>query len=217
VATSLVLLSAAIVVLFNHFDSSPTVSGGSEFVLPKEPMSLEGSASMGSRSARVAMVVFSDFQCPYCARFATEILPAIKSRYVDTGDVRIVFRHLPLLIHPQAALAATAAECAHIDGHFWDMHDALFADQLNLDLASLHRRAASLGLDAQQFSQCLDGPARDRVNADAESARRLAVTSTPTTLLARLETDGRARVVGIVRGAQPFDAFTRELDKALDH
>ena len=96
--------------------------------LPRTPVSLTGSQSRGSQAARIGILEFSDFQCPFCATFATTEMPDIVRDYVDSGKVLLSFHHLPLTaLHPRAEAAAVAAECAGAQGKFWEMHDKLFA------------------------------------------------------------------------------------------
>jgi protein-disulfide isomerase len=126
----------------------------------------------------VTIVEFADFQCPYCRRMAP-VLRELLEKY--PRDVRLVYRQLPLTeLHPDALHAAEASLCAREQGKFWEMHDALFADQGALDLEGLKRTAAELQLKAQPFADCLGS---DRpvgvIRADTQAATDLAVNGTP--------------------------------------
>ena len=136
-----------------------------------------GYPGKGAREAPVTIVEFSDFQCPYCAKMA----PVVDQFLAAYGDqVRFVYRHLPLNIHPQANKAAEASLCAHEQDRFWEMHDAMFADQRALAIADLKNTARSLGMDGAKFDECLDsGRHAEAVAADAEAARKLGITGTP--------------------------------------
>jgi protein-disulfide isomerase len=159
--------------------------------------------SRGPATAKVTIVEFSDFQCPFCAR-VNPTLDQIRASYPD--DVRIVFRHDPLPFHNNAALAAEAAVAAEWQGKFWEMHDKLFANQRDLDRAGLEARAAELGLDLPAFRQALDAhAAKARVDADLALGQKLGVHGTPTFFV-----DGRT-----VMGAQPFAEFKRVIDDEL--
>ena len=115
-------------------------------VIPSSVQSISDAAMKGSADAAVVLIEYADFQCPYCGQFARQILPEIEKRYVSTGKLRVVFRHMPLQeIHPQAVMAAETAECARQQGKFWQVHDALFADQ-RLDEASLVEKARTNGV-----------------------------------------------------------------------
>ena len=121
------MLVVATVVLVKHF--SPSRSPGPPPVaLPSDPISLDASTTIGGREARAGMIIFSDFQCPYCASFARKSWPELKKAYVDTGLISVSFRHLPLEeIHSEAFKAAEIAECAARQDVFWETHDRLFA------------------------------------------------------------------------------------------
>lgn len=95
-----------------------------------------GSHVKGASSARIGIVEFSDFECPFCGRHAAAVYGELQAKFVNTGKVRYQFRHLPLeQIHPNAKKASEAAECAGDQGKFWEFHDALFANQKALTIA----------------------------------------------------------------------------------
>lgn len=133
----------------------------------------------GAREARVRLVEYGDFQCPYCARAHTA-LTELMQQYGE--HVSLVYRHLPLAdLHPFAGPAAEAAEAAGAQGKFWEMHDALFENQGMLDEDALPALASNLDLDAQRFARELDdGKHRARVEADVEEASALGARGTPT-------------------------------------
>jgi protein-disulfide isomerase len=91
--------------------------------LPRDPMSIAKDPVKGSRSAKVAVIEFSDFQCPFCGRYVKDTLPQLASEYVETGKVKYVFRDYPLNFHKNAFKAAEAAHCAGEQDKFWEMHD----------------------------------------------------------------------------------------------
>ena len=178
-------------------------------------VTLDGAPTLGSRSARVALVEYSDFECPFCARFARTTLQSLEKEYVATGKVLLSFRHVPLADrHPHAVAAAQAAECARRQDHFWQMHDLLFSGQADLDRDGFANDARSLGLDAGRFSKCLDGEAAARVAAESADARRLRISATPTFLFGVLS-DGTVRVATGVAGAKPIGEFRAILDRLL--
>jgi protein-disulfide isomerase len=126
----------------------------------------------------VTIVEFADFQCPYCRRMAP-VLREVLQKY--PRDVRLVYRQLPLIdLHPNSLHAAEASLCALEQGKFWEMHDAMFADQDALDVDGLKRTAAQVQLRAQPFADCL---ASDRtlavIRADTKAATDLGVNGTP--------------------------------------
>jgi len=122
------------------------------------------------------------------------------------NKVRIVFKDFPLPNHAEAGKAAEAAHCAGEQRKYWEMHDAMFANQRNLHVPTLKQAARSLGLDGAAFDRCLDaGKHAANVRADYELGERMGVNSTPTFYI-----NGRALV-----GAQPFDAFKLIIDEEL--
>lgn len=132
----------------------------------------------GRADAPYELVMYGDFECPYCAAVQS-ILARVQSRLGD--DLRFAFRHLPLDgVHPHARHAAEAAEAAAAQGAFWEMHDALFAARGRLEDRDLVEHARGLGLDAQLVATELETHAHaGRVARDADSAARAGVTSTP--------------------------------------
>ena len=171
--------------------------------LPTEPVSLQGTTRVGNPTAKIVLIEYSDFQCPYCARAALETLPPVLDKYVKSGKVQVVFRHLPLdRIHPFAQKAAEAAECAGQAGKFWEMHDVLFGNREKLDVQNLRGHAATIGLDRSRFDRCLEsGEMAAKVRRDAEDARKLQITGTPTFLLGTLESGDRAKLLRRLTGA----------------
>ncbi|TPV92753.1 MAG: DsbA family protein [Myxococcales bacterium FL481] len=133
--------------------------------------------ALGPADAPITVVLFSDFECPYCAT-AAKLVPAIHGKHGD--EVRVVFRQFPLSFHPHARPAAEAALAAHAQGQFWAYHDRLFEAQHAFDRASLETHAAALGLDMTAFREALDGSVyAQAVDSDAALGRRLGVDGTP--------------------------------------
>lgn len=139
------------------------------------------SPARGPKQAPVTIVVFSDFQCPFCAR-GEEVLAAVRGKFSD--KVRVVWKHMPLSFHDQAGPAARLAEAARVkggDAAFWRVHDALFAAQAELGRPLYEGIARQVGLDAQQLDAILADPkGKARIMADMEQARRLGIQGTPT-------------------------------------
>jgi protein-disulfide isomerase len=170
---------------------------------PRATVDVTRGPSRGARTAPVTIVEYADFQCPYC-RSVTQTLRALQDKY--RGQVRIVFRHLPLPNHKEAPKAAEAAECAGEQGRFWEMHDKLFENQSGLQVADLKRRAAEMSLDTHRFDTCLDsGRFAAAWQQDREEGQRFGVSATPTFFI-----NGR-----MVRGALPLQAFEDVIDEEL--
>jgi protein-disulfide isomerase len=181
-------------------------------------VSITGAPTKGSRSAGVAFIEYADFECPYCAAFFRDALPALEREYIKTGKVLFVFKHRPLSsLHPNAVTAASGAECAGEQGSFWPMHDLLFMDQTNLSKASLLARAGRLGLDGNSFSDCLEfGRGAKRVSDDEAAATALRITATPTFLVGMF--DRRTNMVQVeeqLEGARPSSYFQPVLERLL--
>jgi protein-disulfide isomerase len=161
---------------------------------------------LGNPDAKISMVEFSDFQCPFCQRAVTGPLADFEeSDYFKNGEVNLIFKHLPLnSIHPFAQKAAEAAECANRQGMFWEYHDLLFENQNALDVDSLKQYAVQLGLDAEEFNSCLDNDeARSKVLQDLAQASAAGARGTPYFVIVNHE-NGK---IGAVSGAVPWEQF----------
>ena len=187
----------------------------SEPPLPSEPISLKDAQVAGSSSAKIGLVMYSDFQCPYCGKFARETLPAIQHQYVQSGKVLIAFRQFPLPIHPFAERAAEASLCAGRQGKFWLFHDALFANQQALDPPALAERAHRLGLNTREFDVCLTGQTTGLVQADTASGKPLAIIGTPTFFIGSVLRNGTMKAAARFSGAQPLVQFQAVLDRLI--
>jgi protein-disulfide isomerase len=186
--------------------------------IPTDPIPFGVGAFSGHSDAKIAILVYSDFQCPFCGSFAVKTFPAIKKQYVDTGRVKFGFRHLPLETkHPLALRAAEAAECGGRQGKFWEMHDALFVPRLRSSDTeeSLFNRARVINLDSTQFRKCMQGEATPTVREQMTQATLLGITGTPTFLFGAIDQDGRLRVSRRQSGALPFSMFVEILDDLL--
>jgi protein-disulfide isomerase len=144
--------------------------------------------SLGAADAPVVVMEYADFQCPYCKLFAEGPGRQLKTDYVESGQVRFVFRHLAFLGN-ESVWAAEAAECAEEQDRFWDYHDKLFEEQGAensgaLAMDNLKRFAVDLGLDTARFDECLDSHRyRDQVQAERAEAERRRINATPTLLV----------------------------------
>ena len=168
---------------------------------------------LGNKDAKVTMIEFSDFQCPFCKRFYDETFAQLKKDYIDTGKVKFAFRHQPLEIHPNAPKAGEAAECANDQDKFWEYHDILFEqfdswineppETLTVKLAGF---ATQLGLDENAFTLCVDsGKYTEKVAADTQAGIAAGADATPTFFI-----NGQPLV-----GAMPYQTFKTILDQEL--
>ena len=166
----------------------------------------ESDPFIGDVDAPVTIVEFSDFQCPFCARFYDDAYQSIKDEYLESGQVKIVFRDFPLSFHPEAEPAALAAECAHEQGMFWEFHDLIFENQDILSSSAYLEWAEDLGLDVGDFSTCIEeGRYLSEIATDYNDGGRLGITGTPGFFV-----NGE-----LVTGAQPYSVFQAEIEAAL--
>jgi protein-disulfide isomerase len=190
--------------------------------LPEHPenvfLSLDGAPAMGDEKARIAIVEFSDYQCPFCVMHANQALPPIVTDYVKTGKVRYFFKDFPIdAVHPQAFKGAEAARCAGEQGKYWEMHDRLLRNQQPQVVNELAAYALALGLDVPKFQQCLDnGTYAAQVRKDIQEGTKYRVQGTPTFFVGILDGQGsRMKAVTMLYGAQPYPAFQKALDQIL--
>lgn len=156
---------------------------------------------MGSATAPVTIVEFSDFQCPFCGRFHNETFQALKSLYGDQIQWVFVNRFFSGP-HPMAESAAIAAECANRQGRFWEYADLVFANQSTLSNGSLRGHAQSLGLDLNAFTSCFESrETASEVAADQAEGERVGIDATPSFFI-----NGRK-----ITGAQPIAVFNQVL------
>ncbi len=165
----------------------------------------EGFYSTGPEDAPITLVEFSDYQCPYCQKWHTQVYKQLLAAY--PGQIRFVYRNLPLTqIHPQAMNAAEAAMCAGDQNAYWQYHEKLFANSAALSDGLYTSLAADLGLNTSAFETCMtDEKYLSDIQADMQFAIGLGVQSTPTFFI-----NGLAVV-----GAQPLNVFQQVIDEEL--
>jgi protein-disulfide isomerase len=166
----------------------------------------------------VALVEFSDYQCPFCARNFKQTIPQVMSEYVETGKVKYIFRDYPLIqIHPHAFKAAEAAHCGGDQGKYWEMHDKLFTNQTSLSPENLATYAKDIGLDVAQYEQCMDSSKHgEKIRNDMAEAQKAGVSGTPGFLFGLTEPDGKTvKVTKLISGAQPYANFKAAIDSLL--
>jgi protein-disulfide isomerase len=168
---------------------------------------VDDDAVLGDPDAPVTIIEFSDYQCPFCGRFWSQTLPSIKSQYIDTGKVKLVFRDFPLTsIHPTAQVAAEATECVRDQGGdkaFFEMHDKIFENQAQLSEASLKQWARELGYN---IDSCLSsGKFTSEVQNDLRDATAAGGQGTPYFVI-----NGKP-----LSGAQPFSVFQQAIEAEL--
>jgi protein-disulfide isomerase len=167
-------------------------------------VNIEGAPSRGPENAPVTIVEFSDFHCPFCRR-VQPTLEQLLAKY--PGKIRLVYKDLPLdALHPQARVAAEAAQCAHEQGKFWPYHDKLYERGTDTSTATLTAVATDAGLDLTAFSQCLaSGRQKATVQRSLDEGESFGATGTPTFFI-----NGR-----MMSGALPLETFARVIDEEL--
>lgn len=168
---------------------------------------------LGNRSAKVTIIEFSDFQCPFCKRFFDDTEEQLRSDYVNTNKVVVYYRQLPLSFHANAEKAAEAAECANDQNMFWNYHDLLFknqdlwANQIAKEAnSSFIEYATQLGLNTQIFATCLNtNKDNNKIKKDTQVAAQNSINATPTFMI-----NGH-----ILVGARPYPELRTIIDNEL--
>jgi protein-disulfide isomerase len=191
------------------------------------PRYLADHNSMGDPNAPIQIVEYSDFQCPFCKRFHTDTAPLLEEYFVNTGKIYFTYRSAGNWVsgnlggvRSESEDAAAAAYCAGDQGKFWEMHDALFAnnrdveDQGSFISKRLKAIAENMGLDTNAFNECYDsGKYKDAVQKDFDDARAAGIEGTPYFVLT-YKVNGEVQTETI-NGAQPIDAFQQKIEAAL--
>ncbi|HEX3003363.1 MAG TPA: thioredoxin domain-containing protein [Angustibacter sp.] len=221
-------IATAAAVLVPHTGDAPTGSGsGASSTAPSDaPSSNRGDdvtealkqlarrrdgdpTALGKVDAPVVLIAYSEFQCPFCGKFARDTEPTLIKRFVDTGTLRIEWRDFPYL-GPESTTAALAARAAGAQGKFWQYHDALYAKQVNPNSGALNEKhlvdvARSIGLDVARFRTDLASKATSAaVQRDFDEGQAIGVTGTPAFLV-----NGQPII-----GAQPTETFVQAIQYA---
>jgi protein-disulfide isomerase len=215
ILASLAMISCSVIVAAMALTSRDARSSAATLAVPTSPIPIADAPTKGTASAQLVLIEFADFQCPYCRSFAQGTLGDLARDLVGPGKLRIVFRNLPLNIHPLAAAAAEAALCADEQRLFWEMHDSLFSGGPRLSELNIQNAAKEAGLNITDFNACITSQRmRRRVNADIDLAGRLGVKGTPAFLVATVLPDGTAKGIEWLGGALPYSRFKEALEKA---
>ena len=172
-----------------------------------------GPHRIGDIQASYAIIEFSDYQCPYCARHANNVFPQIKKELIDTGKVKYALYDYPLGFHGEAKGASVAVRCAGEQDRYWEMHTELFTNQRKLSNDFYEETARAFALDSQAFSTCLADPAMSMaVDRDIAYGKSLGVTGTPKFFVGRVQGDEITDVI-VISGAQSFAAFSGAIER----
>lgn len=172
----------------------------------------------GEKTAKVTLVEYFDYQCPFCARYFDETEPQVLANYILKGNLKFIVRDFPLTeLHRHALQAAEAARCANDQGKFWPMHDALMGNSDALDRAKLSLYAQDVGLDLASFDKCVDSDEyAGKIKESMINGEKLGVDGTPTFFLGVTDASGQ-RIMFLQRmeGAIPYPKLKEAIDKLL--
>lgn len=220
VATVLVLCASLVTIITKvGWKGGPVEAGGDSdsMVDTIAPISVGvgSSPTIGADSSPAGIVMFTDIECPFCAKFIRETLPELRALYVDSGAVQFVLKHFPLEgIHPQARRAAQLAACATKQGRFWQLYEFL-GEPDSLKAVDDEAVAAGAAMSRAELARCFDSDGRATVDADLALGQELGVRSTPTFFLGRRE-KGIVRATRRIAGAGSISVFRKGLSGFLD-
>ena len=189
-----------------------------EALAPKQPrqvnVRLDNAPRLGDAGAKLGIVEFSDYQCPYCRRFYLQTFPQLQKTYLDAGKVALIVKDFPLGFHPHAMGASLALHCVGKQDarKFWDVQGELFVHQDRLGDAFYKELVKKYGLDEQKFEACVgDAAQKKQVEDSLQYAQTLGVEGTPTFFIGRIEGNQLVDATPLV-GAQPYPVFARIID-----
>jgi protein-disulfide isomerase len=181
------------------------------------PVETAGLPRKGSATATLALLDYSDFECPFCGTMARTTMQQFEHTYVESGRVIWIFHHRPLIrAHPSALRAAESALCAQQQNQFWSMHDILFNHQTDLEDSSLRQYAATIGVDPVTFDRCLGAASTEaEVRRQGSAPETASMAGTPTILLGPILADGRVQVAELINGLVGAKQLDAELERLL--
>ena len=210
------VIAGIVIMILAYSMMTPTSTG--KVINEKDPIqqqpqivevSEDDDAVLGDINAPITIIEFSDYECPFCARFYSNTLPQLKKEYIDTGKVRLIYRDFPLSFHQDAQKAAEATEIARElggEGKFWEMHDKIFENQQAIAIEDLLGYAEEIGLNKNKFEEILNSNKyQNEVQKDFQDGQKAGVQGTPTFFI-----NGQ-----ILVGAQPFEAFKQIIEEEL--
>ncbi len=228
-----ILLSSGVIKINNLGSSAPSAGGQPTAATPAPQappapsgpvkVSVSDNPVLGDKNAKVTLIEFSDYECPFCKRHFDQVYPQLKKDYLDTGKVKLVYRNYPLPFHdPMATYEAKAALCAREQGGdatYFKIHDEIFKQTTSngngLTKDKVKQIAASLGLNADVLSACADGTKYDaKIKSDIADGSVVGVNGTPSFFIGKSDPSGTINGTIIV-GAQPYSAFQTAIDPLL--
>ena len=176
--------------------------------------STKGRPTLGNPNAKVTVVEFTDYQCPFCSRFEKTTFKQLKENYIDNGKIRWVVLDMPLSFHNDAMFASQAAHCAAEQGKFWEIRELFFQNQKKLKPEHIAEYATQAGIDTEAFNRCIDSNRHlDDIKRDMAEAEKQRISGTPTFVVGKTTADiikGK-RIVG----AQAYSTFSSEIEAQL--
>lgn len=202
----------ALYFLKNHQTSPEKLKAEVASTIEYQKKDITGATTMGNLNALITVYEFSDFECPFCARFALDTFPQLKEKYIDTGKVRWVYKFFPLPFHKGAKPAAQASLSAAAQGKFFEYHDLLFKNQPDFSKKDFIKYANDLGLNEAEFNYFQSKNFyKSEIESDLEEGQSRGVQGTPTFFIGKTNSpqSDHEKLVG----AQPFEVFSQTLDK----
>jgi len=178
---------------------------------------LRGGPFKGSTTSPVVLVEYSDYECPFCIRHFTQVMPEVEAAYIRTNKIRYTFRDFPIdQLHPESIRAHVASHCAAEQGKFWNMHMRLFSKAGTHKPADLLTRAQEVGLNTTAFSACV---ADDKYSAAIRQSTAFAISmgaeGTPFFLVGTIDSASQFKPLAKLPGALPFANFQQAIEAAL--
>lgn len=174
----------------------------------------KGRPVLGSPDAKVTVVEFTDYQCPFCSRFEQSTFKQLKKNYIDTGKVRWVVLDMPLSFHKDALMASQAAHCANEQDKFWEIRELFFQNQKQLQPEHIAQYAKQAGIQTEAFNQCINSNRyQEAIQRDIAEAQKQRISGTPTFVIGKSAPDvvSGKRIVG----AQHYNVFSSEIEALL--
>lgn len=172
----------------------------------------------GNEDATVALIEFSDYECPFCIRHSRETMPLIEKNYIATGKILYGFRDFPIdQLHPQAIRAHEAAQCAGDQDKYWEMHSRMFGQPAQHTPQLLEAAASQIGLDLNAFRTCVSsGTHTPAIRESVSLAESFGANGTPAFFIGIIDrTNNTVRITRAISGAVPFAQFAQALEGAL--
>jgi protein-disulfide isomerase len=185
---------------------------------PRPIVELKGAPQKGNADAQVALIEFSDYECPFCIRHFRETMPLIEKNYIATGKILYVFRDYPIdQLHPQAVKAHEAARCGAEQDKYWEMHTTLFGAPTQHSVEGLEATATKAGLDINKFRECIaSGRTTPGIRKTAEDATNYGANGTPAFFLGVIDkATNTVKVTRGLSGALPFTQFAQAIEAVI--